>query len=643
MRLADRFANLQGQGEAQASPAKPRRLTDRLGNLSGQLMEVSARPGGEIRLSAKLGQLNGPATLIEAPAGSATRLAQRLQGLQGSTPAMGIAEPDIRLSGRLGQLQGQTRDADPAQRPRLPTISERMADMQSRLPALPPMEDVYLPFGEWLPDLLPYQMPAGGLVDCKNVVPVAGGYAPINGAVEYSTSELNERPQGAFACQDDDGNVYHFAGDDTDLFTLTDLSTLWVNTSSTVGTYSTGSDMLWSFTKYGEDVIASNYADPIQKYTMAHSATTDFADLNASDAPDAYYVETVREFLFAANTNDSADGHQPGRIWWSAQGDHTSWPTPGTAAAAAAQSDFNDFSDLGEITGLVSGVGFADVVILQQGGIRIGNYIGPKAIFRFDVVKAARGCIAPASVIVQNGKVYYLSDLGFMELNGSSARPIALNRIGKTFADDIDPTYYYRMSAAADPVNPLLIWCVTTDDSTAGLPYKLYIYNWSLDRWSYALCANIGGVEFVYGAYKLASVEGEPILGVFIDDAQATHDSGFLTGNIAACVIETGDYSGNGRRLDVAGFRLLGDATQGSEISMKAGHRETQVASVTYISESGASRSDGVINTRCNARYVRAQIYGLSVSAGSWSLLHGVEVMVQKVEKRDSYSYTEPA
>ncbi len=224
-----------------------------------------------------------------------------------------------------------------------------------------------LPVAEWAPDMPAFQNPGCGNV--RNVIPrTPTSYGPLSDLAPYSTPLAN-RCQGAAACLDSGGNVSLFAGDVHDLYALTGAGASWSTVSKTLShPYGTSSDGTWSFLLFGSRVIASNFVDPLQSYLLGSS--TQFGDLAAA-APRCRYTAVVRNFLVAAHTSDPVSGTQPQRVWWSALNDPTNWPTPGTAAAAQVQSDYNDLLGAGGwIQGIVGNLGTADGAVFMERAAR---------------------------------------------------------------------------------------------------------------------------------------------------------------------------------------------------------------------------------------------------------------------------------
>ena len=230
--------------------------------------------------------------------------------------------------------------------------------------------------------------------------------------------------------------------------------------------------------QFGETVISTNFADPIQQATAAGSGL--FADLSA-DAPKAKFIAVVRDFVMTGFTNDATDGNKPYRVRWCGIGDATSWAVSGTT-----QADFQDISDMGDITGLVGG---EYATILMEKGIVRGSYIGSPLIFQFDKVETVCGCKVAGSVCNVGHSVFYLADDGFYMFDGERSRPIGAEKVNRFFLEDWNGEYAKNMSASADPLRQIIVWSYASTDSTDGSPDKLIIYNYALDKWSTASIA----------------------------------------------------------------------------------------------------------------------------------------------------------
>src|SRR5213593_4617577 len=103
---------------------------------------------------------------------------------------------------------------------------------------------VYIPFGEWLPDL--HTIGLQGAITVTNVIPDQKSYRPFPSLVSFSTQGLGGRCQGGIIATDGAGNNYNYAGDASALYVLAAQS-FTVATRLVGGFYTTNADEYWEF------------------------------------------------------------------------------------------------------------------------------------------------------------------------------------------------------------------------------------------------------------------------------------------------------------------------------------------------------------------------------------------------------------
>ena len=246
-------------------------------------------------------------------------------------------------------------------------------------------------FGEFLPDLSELGNP--GATHAQNVVPHQGTYRPFP-TLAINSNALTARARGAIAVQDKSSTVNMFAGDATKLYR--NAGGTWTDKSG--ATYTNATQDNWEFLKWGENVIATNFADVIQIGPL--SGASNFTALGGSP-PKARHIGAVRGFVVIGNLND-----YPNRVQWSGLEQETSWGTvPGTQA---------DYQDLVGNGGRIQAITSGDIgVVFQERSIWTMEYVGPPLAFRFNEVQTEIGTPAPRSVVRYGNSVYYLSENGF--------------------------------------------------------------------------------------------------------------------------------------------------------------------------------------------------------------------------------------
>lgn len=493
---------------------------------------------------------------------------------------------------------------------------------------------VTIPFGEWLPDQPDLANP--GAITAKNVIPFNGGYLPFK-ALSLQTNALAARVRGAISARDNDNNVYYYAGTETKLYEL--VASTFNDESGAA--YSTANDDNWEFAIYQSQVIATNYADPVQEITVGGGASGAFADLfTSTNKPKARHCATVGRFLVLGNTNDTTDGQRPFRVWWSAIDDITDMDPD-----AATQSDYQDIADGGWVRKIVGGVEYG--VIFQERKISRMTYVGSPLIFDIQPVDESRGTQIPGSVIGYGRNVFFIAEDGFYRFDGQASYPIGDGKVDRTFWDEFDIANKKFVSAAIDPTHKLVIWSYPGTGNTGGQPNKMIIYNWAEGKW--AEVDGAGGIDIVTSAltqgYTLDTLD---TVGTDIDNAStfpvsfdadfwkggarrlsafdSTHKLGFFTGSNLAATIDTGEAQLiSGKRCVVTGVYPLID---GGTPTIRTAVRNRQIDAASF-STSVTINSAGWCPARAEGRYHRARLE--IPASNSWSFAQGIEVLPEHI------------
>ena len=396
--------------------------------------------------------------------------------------------------------------------------------------------------GEWMPDLPDYLNP--GATTIKNAIPGKNSYLPL-GSLESFTAAAGATVLSGVGVKDDAGNTADFAGSAANLYKLATDNT-W-STVSISGGYSTGARDTWNWTQWGEQVLATNFADAIQEYTLGTSSL--FAVL-AAGAPRARYITVVKDFVMVGNTYDATDGNVPYRVRWCAIGDPTDW-----TVSATTQADYQDMeSAYGAVQGVVGGTYGA---VFQEKAVSRLTYVGSPSVFSIDRVERALGLFIPTSLATLGQTSFYIAEDGFYAFTYDRSEPIGAERVDKTFFRDLNPSFRYRLRSAIDPINKLVIWAYPSNDSL-GDPDKLIIFNWAINRWSSAEVECEALFQFLSLGYTL---EGLDTIGTNIDlftislDSRiwqggdlalaafnASHELASFTGTVLSAVLETNEF-----------------------------------------------------------------------------------------------------
>lgn len=500
-----------------------------------------------------------------------------------------------------------------------------------------------IPFGEWLPDAPALENV--GVTVADGVIPTADGhYGPL-GALSTEVSaqiggNATDRVNGACAVRDSDGNVATFAGRDDALYRRSGSS--W-NDVKKSGGYNTAADGYWKFVLFGQNVIATNYDDAIQSYVLGTSSV--FADLSAN-APKARHIAVIKDFVMVGNTYDSTDGAVPNRVWWCAQNDPTSWPSPGSATAASVQSDYQNLPNGGWVNAITGAVGGADGAIFCDTSVYRTIYTGPPTIFAFQEVERSRGCIAPNGVINVGSYAFYIAEDGFYVFNGATSEAIGAGKVDKHFFARVDDGNRHLIYGAADIINKIAIWAYPESGSTYC--NRLIMFNWKTGRWSEAsddyggaspdLHVLFGDLTPGYTLDELDSVGNLDALPFSLDSRIWTGGAAALSAISStnrlqrfsatprAATLETAETGGASRTF-CSGVQPMVDVSSTANVTAALRYRGQPGASLTTTSAKSLN-GDGFARFHIDSRYVRARV---SIAAGAtWTRAQGANFDLTK-------------
>lgn len=421
-----------------------------------------------------------------------------------------------------------------------------------------PMQMKRLTFGEYLPDLPSIVNP--GLTMAKNTVTDSAGYSGISGLSNISAfTALATRPRGGIAITDPAGNPYNFAGTDTKLYRLFDST--FDASRATGGMYNATEDTRWEFVNFGNVVVAVNPNDDSQYYTLGTSTAFDQLGNTTSSAPRAAHAGVVGSFLMLGNTFDTVNGLAENAIHWSAIADPFNWPTLGSDAAVAVQSDRQVLEGDG---GAVQAVATGSEVgaIFQERAIWRADYRGGDVVFQLNKVDPLRGLLIPGLAVPFGRQVFYLAEDGFYLFDYSSSQPIGRDRVNKTFFADLDSAYLDRVSAVADSDNQRIWISYPGSGNTSGMPNKLLIYDWGLNRWSH------GELDMELLVESIGS-------GVTLDSAGTTADPDAVdTAGLSSFDTRVAGYGARGLGAYDSSFRLSDFSGTALDAVLETGRRE---------------------------------------------------------------------
>tara|TARA_R100000541_G_scaffold15651_1_gene25024 strand:- start:625 stop:2109 length:1485 start_codon:yes stop_codon:yes gene_type:complete len=484
-----------------------------------------------------------------------------------------------------------------------------------------------LPFGEWLPDQPDHLNP--GATVATNVYHAQTSYKPVKGLVPYSgTSNVTQNAKGAGSFRDNTNTVFTFVGTKNNIYKLTSGTFASVKGSCTV---SGGDTDFFTFTQFGQFVVASNGVNTPMYYLMGTSSN--FATLQSladSDGSGTVPVKfkvsgVVRDFLVTGNIENAKN-----RVQWSGLNDISTWE------AGVKSSDLQDLPGSGgQVVAITSGeVGY----IFRQDQITRLDFVGGSTVFRFSVLSPNRGAVYGQTVCQDNRQVFFYASDGFFQLNGDQVLPIGAEKVNRFFESDLNKAYTDRITSAVDPFNTLAIWLYPSKDNpnTTGVCDKLLIYNYVTQKWS---IAKIKASQIFKQFVVANTVELMDIISSNIDDINISLDTAFwTTGHLYLGAVDenfkAAIFSGTNleaeletketeifpnARADITGIRPIVDASANVVVKTR-----DKLADTVTLSTSSSMNSSGINPVRQSGRYMRANV---KIPAGSiWSHAQGIDL-----------------
>lgn len=471
---------------------------------------------------------------------------------------------------------------------------------------------------QWIPDAADFGNP--GSVQVVNALPGLNSYKPMPDHTVL-TDALDAYARGAIDVRDKDLIVFQYAGDAGKLYELAS-STSWTDVSI-AGGYSTGSEEIWDFTRWKNQVLATNWTDSPQFIDIDGTA---FADLTTAFR--CRRLAVVRDHVVAGNTADTTDGNVPDRVRWSAFEDATDWTVSPVTGA--------DFRDLkrGPIQKIYGG---QYGVILSTDSVFRMDWIGAPQWFQINETVPDVGVLSPGASARIGNTVFMWSNQGFVAVRNASGTPtpIGAGVVDQFASDDLDDNYLYRISAAADPRTGRIFWAYPGAGNQGGRPNRILCYDRNLQRWSIIhkeidMLWRASGVGFTLDQLDSFSSSIDE-LDASLDSSQwkggsltlaafdADHKHGFFNGSPMTATLDTRESELNpGYKTMLTSMRPLVD---GGNVRARVGRRNRQIDEVSW-SDWISQTSSGRFPTRSNARFHRAR---LEVS-GDWEDIVGVEI-----------------
>ncbi len=325
---------------------------------------------------------------------------------------------------------------------------------------------------------------AASMLKADNCVPIPGGYGPMGSLSDMGENAVANRPRGGISAVDRGGAAWNFVGTEDMIYEVASRGTTDI---SAAGGYSISSYERWAFAQFSQLIFAASYDAPLQWLDLA-AMPSDFAavpELHAGiGVPRARHLGVVKNHLILGNCYDAVYGASPNSVWWGAVSQPLSYPEIASDEAASLQSDRQPLAgDGGWVQGIIGG---AEVgAIFQEKAIWRMDYRGGAEIFDITKVEPDRGLLIPGLAVSFKRNVLFLAEDGFYVFDYTGTTPVGKGIINQYFFDDWDATYPDRVWAAPNPDSTQIrIIYPSVNATTPGVPDRMLVYDWALDRWS---------------------------------------------------------------------------------------------------------------------------------------------------------------
>jgi len=471
-----------------------------------------------------------------------------------------------------------------------------------------------IPLGEWLPDRPPYDNPGAILIE--NAIPQAQSYRSLNGLEAIADVPDASNPVlGAYWARDEVQTVQVLAGTSDALYQLSGAT--WSDVSKSGG-YSSVTN--WEFTRFGTSVIAVAAGNAPQVIDLS-AGSPQFADL-AGSPPNASRVAIVRDHVVLGDLDTDQD-----TIQWSGLNNAEIW------SDIRYEADSQRLYEGGKVQAVVSG---PYGLVFQENAIRRMDYVGPPVIFSITPISRVRGTPAPNSVTAVGNQVYFYAQDGFFMTDGRQMVPVGEERVNRWFVENASLDDLDTMYGAVDRQNRLVVWAFKSSPSVTGND-RLLLYNYSVNRWSYAKVDTRFIAEARSVGYTLDGLDTPLPNGIDTDSISVDSDAyrgGALfllafapdarafSGAPLTATLDTIEFDGGqDRRMYINDIRPLIEGTELTTVSAALGGRETFTQTPVFSGFEEANRV-GLCNVRSDNRYHRVRLQ----LTGGFKHAHGVDV-----------------
>lgn len=318
----------------------------------------------------------------------------------------------------------------------------------------------------------------GILTGGTGFIPTVNGISPPKSLVSAGYAALAAPCTGSIVARLLDDSRRLFAGTQTKLYEGSGQS--WTDQSGGT-TFTGGIDNRWRFAQFGNDTLATNYADVMQVSTSSGA----FSALGGTP-PKAAIIDTCDGFVMAFDYNDGTNIFHDG--WWcSALRNDASWsPSIATQAANGRLLDTPGIIRAGRALGNI-------MVAYKERSMYIGINQGAPVIWAWQLIPGEVGAVsqeAVVNVLINGAPAHIFAGFdGFYVFDGT--RPVSIgDPLKNWYNKNASAQYRYRIRTAHDPNNQLVYFYLP--DSSGNLSFCVP-YNYRTNKWGFI--ANIDPVQ----------------------------------------------------------------------------------------------------------------------------------------------------
>ena len=480
-------------------------------------------------------------------------------------------------------------------------------------------------FGPLLPDFggAPNPEIPGYLVDALNVRYTPNGYRgmPTFSNVASATAIGSTGISSALgAC--------YYGATTTNFFVATNNGAMfesrdegidtWQDVSPATGTLDDKGD----FMRFGLDIVyVCESRAPVVK-SLGSSHATVFASLGGSPPTVATGARVRNHAVFGGGVSNLYS------IRTSAIGDHTDWPTPGSADARAKEAIQEDLNpEFGFVRRIVGGEKIG--LIFQDSAITRMTYIGGSAVYEFDTFERIDGQGTRLySRPTSDGTLWYFyTDSGLYATDGYSVKSVSDGKVDEslfqnTISDPYGSSLTRSFTSAFDQARGNIIYGGNANGGTAR--YQL-VYN---TQSGFLSLTNEANQVAVFNGYdEIGSGLRRPyVYNINYSDRKLQRLNG-ATGTIG---MQTGFIEIEpGWRVQIHGAHLLGTGVPGSlTLSYKAESDYDNLSAVQsgFTAMTAASRGNKA-TARADAQFFSFRVAGTGAET---QLIRGIRVYYEK-------------